>query len=193
MTATDDLRAEHEGILRMLGVMRALVTRIEAEGTVPAAALTGILDFLKIFADKCHHGKEEDILFPALEAAGMPREGGPIGVMLHEHTLGRGLIRDMDGALTGNAGPRSFIAPALAYIELLTQHIAKENKVLFPMAERLLGTPALTAMHEAFERLEEERIGPGRHEAFHRLLDDLAAKYLPTCARQADAEKERQA
>jgi hemerythrin-like domain-containing protein len=163
----------------MLGVMRALAMRIEAGGTVPAAELTDILDFLKIFADKCHHGKEEDILFPALEAAGMPREGGPIGVMLHEHTLGRGLIRDMDAALAGSAGPRAFVAPALDYIELLTQHIAKENNVLFPMAERLLGAPALTAMHEAFERLEEERIGPGRHEAFHRLLDALAAEYLP--------------
>ena len=179
MTATDDLRAEHEGILRMLGVMRAISTRIEAGGTVPAVELTGILDFLKIFADKCHHGKEEDILFPALEAAGMPHEGGPIGVMLHEHALGRGLIRDMDAALTSSVGPRSFATPALAYIELLTQHIAKENTVLFPMAEHLLGTPALTAMHEDFERLEEERIGPGRHEAFHRLLDDLAAEYLP--------------
>ncbi|MFU2207251.1 hemerythrin domain-containing protein [Solidesulfovibrio sp. C21] len=179
MTATDDLRAEHKGILRMLDVMRALTTRIEAGGTIPTSELTGILDFLKIFTDKCHHGKGEDILFPALEGAGMPREGGPIGVMLHEHALGRELIRDMDAALAGNAGPRSFVAPVLDYIELLTQHIAKENNVLFPMAERLLGTPALTAMHEAFERLEEERIGPGRHEAFHRLLDDLAAAYLP--------------
>lgn len=179
MTATDDLRVEHEGILRMLGVMRALTTRIEAGGTIPVAELTGILDFLKIFVDKCHHGKEEDILFPALEAAGMPREGGPIGVMLHEHALGRGLIRDMETTLAGSVGPRSFVAPALVYIELLTQHIAKENTVLFPMAERLLGTPDLTAMHEAFERLEEERIGPGRHEAFHQLMDDLAAEYLP--------------
>ena len=130
----------------MLGVMRALATRIEAGGPVPVAELTGILDFLKIFVDKCHHGKEEDILFPALEAAGMPREGGPIGIMLHEHVLGRGLIRDMDAALAGSADPRSFVAPALDYIELLTQHIAKENSVLLPIAERLLGTPALTAM-----------------------------------------------
>ncbi|HMM39413.1 MAG: hemerythrin HHE cation binding domain-containing protein [Rhodospirillaceae bacterium] len=183
MTATDDLRSEHEGILRMLDILRAMAARISAGETVPPAQLKSILDFLKVFADKCHHGKEEDILFPALEEAGLPREGGPIGVMLHEHTLGRGHIRDMGTALetlpgAGQAGYAAFSAAALAYADLLTQHIAKENTVLFPMAERLLGVAALTDMHEPFERIEAERIGPGRHEAFHRLLDDLAAQYL---------------
>ena len=163
----------------MLDIMQALGARIKAGVAVPVAELLGILDFLKVFVDKCHHGKEEDILFPALEAAGMPRDNGPIGVMLHEHTLGRGHIRDMDAALAGSPDLLGFVAQAQAYSELLTQHIAKENTVLFPMAERLLGMPALTAMHDAFERLEAERIGPGRHEAFHQLLDNLATAYLP--------------
>jgi len=178
MTATDDLRAEHEGILRMLDILRAIAKRIQAGTAVPTAQLLDIIEFLQVFADKCHHGKEEDILFPALEEGGLPREGGPIGVMLHEHALGRGHIRDMAAALAGGGGLAAFAPPALAYVELLTRHIAKENDVLFVMAERMLGTPALTRMHEDFERLEEERIGPGRHEAFHRLLDDLAAEYL---------------
>ena len=155
------------------------IAHLEAGETVPADELLGILDFLKTFADKCHHGKEEDILFPALESAGMPRDSGPIGVMLHEHTLGRGHIREMETALAGNENHRAFVAPALNYIELLTQHIAKENNVLFPMAERLLGVPTLTAMHDDFELLEKVRIGLGKHEAFHWLLDDLSAKYLP--------------
>ncbi len=116
MTATDDLRAEHEGILRMLGVMRALATRIEAGGTVPAAELAGILDFLKIFADKCHHGKEEDILFPALEAAGMPLKRS-LGVRLHENAWG-GRIRDMERFLPGRQRrPRAIRRPALDDIE----------------------------------------------------------------------------
>ena len=188
MTATEDLRAEHEGVLRMLDILRAIIGRIEAgqigagqndaSQAVPVAQLESILEFLRVFVDKCHHGKEEDILFPALEQGGVTREGGPIGVMLQEHALGRGHIRDMGAALAGQGGLSAFVAPALAYAELLTQHIAKENNVLFAMADRLLGAPALTQMHEAFERLEAERIGPGRHEAFHRLLDDLAAEYL---------------
>jgi hemerythrin-like domain-containing protein len=178
MTATEDLRAEHQGVLRMLDILRAIVSRLGAGQAVPVTQLGSILEFLRVFVDKCHHGKEEDILFPALERGGVAREGGPIGVMLHEHTLGRGHIRDMGAVLAGGGGLAAFAAPALAYVELLTSHIAKENDVLFVMAERLLGAPALTQMHEAFERLEEERIGAGRHEAFHRLLDDLAAEYL---------------
>jgi hemerythrin-like domain-containing protein len=180
MTATEDLRAEHEGILKMLAILTAIIERLRTGEAAPVAELADILEFLKVFADKCHHGKEEDILFPALEAAGLPREGGPIGVMLHEHTLGRGHIRDMGAALeAGGAGlPLAFAEPAQAYVDLLTQHIAKENNVLFVMAERMLGAAALTAMHEDFERLEQERIGPGRHEAFHKLLDELAGKYL---------------
>ena len=179
MTATEDLRVEHEGIHLMLNILRTIAKRIEVGKNVPVSQLADILQFLKIFADKCHHGKEEDIFFPALEAAGMSHEDGPISVMLHEHALGREHIRGMDTALADGVELQAFSAPALAYVQLLTQHIDKENNVLFPIAERLLGMPALTEMHEAFELLEQERIGPGRHEAFHRLLNDLAAEYLP--------------
>lgn len=185
MTATEDLRAEHEGVLNMLRIMQAVIQRLRAGQAVPREHLDGILDFLKIFADKCHHGKEEDILFPAMEAAGASRDSGPIGVMLREHTLGRGHIRSMGAALESygpdgwpDNGAEAFAAAAQAYVDLLAQHIAKENTVLFVMAERILGPDTLTRMHAAFERLERERIGPGRHEAFHRLLDELSALYL---------------
>jgi len=179
MTATEDLRAEHQGILKMLAVMQRIIAHLRTGNAVPLERLGSILEFLKVFADKCHHGKEEDILFPALEAAGMSRDGGPIAVMLHEHTLGRGHIRDMSAALSAGPGvSTAFAEPAQSYVDLLTQHIAKENNVLFVMAERLLGAEALTRMHEDFERLEAERIGPGRHEAFHRLLDELEQEYL---------------
>lgn len=177
MLATDDLRAEHQGILKMLAILRAIAAGLKPGAPLPRRQLGDILEFLRVFADKCHHGKEEDILFLALEQAGMPRQGGPIGVMLHEHVLGRGHIRDMGAALeVGDSA--AFAAAGLAYADLLTQHIAKENNVLFPMAERLLGAEALTAMQEDFEHLEAERIGPGRHEAFHVLLDELATRYI---------------
>ncbi len=183
MLATDDLRAEHEGILRMLAVLESMAGKLGGPDAPPPAQWEAVLEFLRVFADKCHHGKEEDILFPAMERAGVPRQGGPIGVMLHEHTLGRGHIAAMAAALgdlrTGGPGAVQDLADAaLAYAALLTQHIAKENNVLFPMAERLLGEPAIDAMHADFERIEAERIGPGRHEAFHALLDQLSAAHL---------------
>ena len=182
MNAVDDLRAEHEGILRMLGIMRVMAERIGHGRKIPAGHVESVIDFLQLFADQCHHGKEEDIFFPELERAGIPHEGGPIGVMLYEHTLGREHIRAMVEASArlgdiGGEGYQDLRSAMLDYSGLLTRHIAKENEVLFALAEKVLSPGAIEALHERFEQLERERIGSGVHEAFHRLLDELAAEY----------------
>ena len=185
MTATDDLRAEHEGILRMLGVMRAISTRIEAGGTVPAAELTGILDFLKIFADKCHHGKEEGFLFPAMIEAGLPQQSGPIAVMLHDHTQGRAWMQAMEDALAPAFNPDAFVSALHSYVLLMRSHIAKENNVLFPMAENILEADQLQTLFDQFEAHEAQVIGAGRHEELHALLEQLLARYPAPAAAHA--------
>ncbi|MEW5902069.1 MAG: hemerythrin domain-containing protein, partial [Acidobacteriota bacterium] len=145
--------------------------------------LDGIAEFLTIFADKCHHGKEEDLLFPAMEAAGIPREGGPIGVMLAEHVQGRNIIKRLTAAVEGCQAQRSgaaaeFAAAARDYAQLLSQHIQKEDHVLYPMAEGRFSPEKDAELVEAFEDLERERIGPGKHEEFHALLHRLQSTYL---------------
>ena len=80
---TGILRKEHEAILKMLGATEAAAHRIQSGGTVPTETLEGLIEFFRMFGDKCHHGKEEDLLFPLLESRGLPRSGGPTGVMLH--------------------------------------------------------------------------------------------------------------
>lgn len=103
--------------------------------------------------------------------------------MLSEHEEGRALIREMGEAAeafrAGTAGAgRRWAAAARRYADLLRDHIAKENNVLFVMAENLL-TPAEQAeMAAAFERVEEEKMGAGTHERLHALMDKLAAEYL---------------
>mgnify|MGYP003865111075 CR=1 FL=1 len=97
---------------------------LEAGQGVDLKDLNDILEFLKIFADRCHHGKEEELLFPALETAGIPRDRGPLGVMLSEHQSGRALIKDMDEALSVMARGEeraglNFARQARAYAELL--------------------------------------------------------------------------
>ncbi len=183
MKATAQLIEEHEGILLMLRILNKVCDRLEAGALVSADHLASILEFLQVFADQCHHGKEEDLLFPAMEAAGVPRQGGPIGVMLHEHTLGRGYIRGMGEALASyQAGApgaaASFAQHARHYIALLTQHIEKENNVLFPMADRHLPAAKQEELFEGFEAIERERIGVGKHEEFHELLGRLEGVYL---------------
>ncbi len=180
---TDELRQEHDAILEMLKVMESILKKKESGETYHLTQLEGVVEFLKIFADLCHHGKEEDYLFPALEQAGIPREGGPIGVMLHEHIMGRDFIRgisdgilrkkvndpEADGIITRNMG---------FYIQLLTQHIQKENNILFTLAEMHLDEGVQKEISLGFRKVETERLGPGKHEELKQILNNLKSACL---------------
>ena len=182
-TATAILRQEHDAILRMLDVTDAIVQQLERNQRVAPETLAGVLEFFRLFADRCHHSKEEELLFPLLERKGMAREGGPIGVMLHEHEQGRSLVRQMGDAADAfsngmpGAGTR-WADAARSYAALLRQHIDKENNVLFMMAENVLSAAEQTELAAAFEKVEEEKMGAGTHERLHALMDKLCAEVL---------------
>jgi len=183
MKATDELKKEHQGIGLMLRVLEAVSHKFARSEQIRDDHLDGMMEFLSIFVDKCHHGKEEEFLFPALEAAGVPRGGGPIEVMLSEHEQGRKLVARLKDAVTNSqSGDHKIAASAHLivneYVALMTQHIAKENTVLFPMADAKLDLNKDTELLGAFERLERERIGTGKHDEFHALLDQLQDTFL---------------
>jgi hemerythrin-like domain-containing protein len=138
------------------------------------------VDFLRGFADRCHHHKEEQLLFPALAEKGVPTEGGPIAVMLHEHDQGRAHIRAMGAALERyQAGDRKAVqdlaAAATGYTQLLRAHIWKEDNVLFQMANQALSAEEQQALAAEFDRVELEVMGAGTHERYHQMLDSLPA------------------
>jgi hemerythrin-like domain-containing protein len=149
---------------------------------VNTAHLGGILDFLRTYADKCHHGKEEDLLFPALNAIGLPTQGGPVGVMLYEHEIGREHIRAMGEALAGLEAGRAtydqFAIAAVGYVNLLRAHIEKENQILFTIAEQRLSPEEHARLAHAFAQLEAERMGLDAHERYHALVRELRDAYL---------------
>lgn len=178
MSATDVLKDEHRGVERMLAIVEAATRRLEAGGDVPADVYLKAVDFFRGFTDGCHHAKEEEKLFPALEQRGLPRSGGPIGVMLAEHEQGRAHVRVMAEAAASYAeGDRSATAKLIqsgrGYVTLLRQHIGKEDGVLFPMADQMLSDTEQARLEEEFEVIERERTGPGEHERYHRVLDEL--------------------
>jgi hemerythrin-like domain-containing protein len=158
MRATQLLMEEHEIILRGLGVLEVLAAKAVRGEPVPSRAVDTLLTFLGEFADAHHHGKEEEILFPALEEAGFPRDAGPVGVMLREHTEGRDLITALRAAAPNAAGDTAararFAGAARAYIALLSGHIDKENRILFPMAEQAIGRDGHRRVDERFEAFE---------------------------------------
>jgi len=144
---------------------------------------TKMLEFLKVFVDKCHHGKEEDLLLPAMIEAGVPKEKGVIKFTLLEHVEGRGYIRGMSDAFDKlKNGDRQASAKIVEngrkYIELLIKHIDKENTILFPLADKVLSQAKQVELEEEFEKLEVEKIGVGKHEEFHGLLHHLKEIYL---------------
>jgi len=183
MTPTDELKEEHQGILLMLKILEKVCAKLEAKEKVDPDHLERIVEFFRVFADKCHHGKEEDLLFPEMEKSGVPKERGPIGVMLIEHDQGRAFVKGMGEAATRykkgeSTGLAEFTKNARDYIALLTQHINKENNILFPMGDRAISREKQGELVEAFETLEREKIGAGTHEKFHQLLHHLQEVYL---------------
>lgn len=183
MISTEQLMEEHKGIKLMLIILEEFCKKLESGEKVDQDHLDQIIDFIRIFADKCHHGKEEDLLFPAMEKAGVPKEGGPIGVMLMEHDYGREYVKGMSQAIgkykSGDTEASvEIVENARAYIELLTQHIYKEDNILYPIADKFLSEKTQKELYEDFEKIEIEKIGAGTHERFHELLHKLKNIYL---------------
>lgn len=182
MKVTDDLKHEHNAVLVALQLLEKIAAAVVAKDDQAPAHLDQLLDFFRGFVDRCHHGKEEDILFPELERRGVPREGGPIGVMLWEHEVGRGHVRaiteELECVKRGDArGAAAITDHAWAYQQMLQAHIHKENNVLFPMADRLVPGDVADKLYEQFEALERDRIGDGKHEAYHDMLHHLKGHY----------------
>jgi len=177
MKATEALKEEHKAIQRMLEILDAMCKKLKKKERVPNVHLEKAIEFIKIFADRCHHGKEEDLLFPAMEKAGISKNGGPIGVMLQEHDLGREYVQGMQNALS-NGQWDLFIESAQGYIELLEAHIEKEDYILYMMADMALSEETQKELLTQFEKIEQERIGVGKHEALHQTLHELEKIYL---------------
>jgi hemerythrin-like domain-containing protein len=172
----EDLREEHVVIERALSVLEALATGVERGEAVARERVETLLDLLKTFADTCHHGKEERLLFPALLATGAPEARATVDELLGEHEVGRAAVRRMaEGAGRWEEGParHGFARAAREYVDLLRRHIAKETEGLLPLTERLLPRADQVALAGRFERLEEEVIGPGVHDRLLKTLEGL--------------------
>lgn len=143
--STESLRNDHFLIEKMMRALNVTADLLKAGKSIPAPFLEQAMDFTKNFTNVCHHGKEEDSLFPALEKGGMPRDGGPIARMLFEHEITKQLAEKMDQSAkeylqSGKA--EGLVADIQAYTDHVSQHLTKENFRLFVMADMMLGARA---------------------------------------------------
>jgi hemerythrin-like domain-containing protein len=154
VNAIQTMMDEHQTILRVLACLEELVTN-DAHAHEPAGTFAKAARFLREYADTLHHGKEEDLLFPAMESSGMPAGGGPTAVMRVEHDEGRALVRRMREISDAEPFDRGrFAQPAIDFVALLRAHIAKEDHILYPMAQRMLRDTAQHALDKACEHAD---------------------------------------
>lgn len=169
MKPTQTLMAEHQVILKALDRLRESLQKAR-DGAFDAEALTVSLSFFREYADKRHHGKEEDKLFPAMNRRGMPLDGGPLHCMLEEHTLGRSLLKivgeNLPGARAGDETARGAVVDAYAeYEAFLRDHIFKEDNILFRMADQVLTPEDQAALEKEFAAFDAADPGARERQA----------------------------
>jgi len=166
--ATAELRHAHDVIFRAFAVLKRAGDRLTAGVPLDETALGELIALIRTFADRCHHGKEEDQLFPRLRAKGV---GTVLDVFLRDHAEGRGYL-----AILSRGGPAAArAAAARKYVGLLRDHIERENEVLFPWADGVLEPAEHAELARRYADVEERVVGPGVHETLLATLDRLEA------------------
>ncbi len=183
---TQALVDEHKLILRMLAILERNALRTARGEYGNYRCYLDAVDFIRNYADRFHHAKEEDILFEALVAHGMPRANSPVAAMLMEHDQGRAYVRAMEeaatAALAGTPGQDAAIAEnALGYLELLKEHISKEDGILYPLAERLLPEGMRDAIIAGYQAAEG-KTPAGFTERYERAVERYEAETLERAA-----------
>jgi len=174
-TPTQILSDEHRIIERVLDAVQRL-SAAPARQNLPHWQKA--IEFIRGFADQCHHCKEEQVLFPALEAHGIPTEDGPVGMMLQEHEEARSHVRAMMDALARIAAGEESAAAGLfdnagQYLRLLREHIQKEDEVLFRLADEVIPADEQKRLLQEFENHEVKEVGPGAHEKYLKIASEL--------------------
>lgn len=180
--AIDVLMREHRVIERVTASLETFAEELGRGAPLERFRAAEFAEFFGRFADACHHGKEEDLLFRTMIERGFPRESGPIAVMLHEHTVGRRHVGVLRGVGAG-AGPASapereaFSENALAFAPFLRAHIVKEDRILYPMALQVLPAPVLDRLAEQYDEFDRKAMGDGALEQLLGLAEKLTAAY----------------
>lgn len=177
-TAAGFLMHEHGLILNALTALEERLAALERGITADRVFFGNAVEFLRTFADRCHHGKEEDILFTMMvEELDYPRDGGPVAVLTTEHRQGRELIRGIAEAAaaleTDPTAAKKIVENGRGYIQLLRTHIDREDTIVFPMVEQFLDDSDQARLAGKFAQFERQEIESGRRAASLRLLDGL--------------------
>ena len=180
-SATKNLEDDHDYILKLIDAMEAMTKSSEPDIT----DLEDAVDLIKSYADGLHHAKEETLLFPLMAEHGFSTQQGPVAMMLHEHTQGRAFVKEMLENIelfkNGDLSALSFVySNMLGYGELLRNHIAKENNVLFRMADQALPKDDQETLYKQFQEVENKCLPNRQKKDFIARIEKLTQIYNPS-------------
>jgi len=154
---TKILSDEHENILKVVDVLSAKCDNSFGK-EIDKKFFLDVVDFIRSYADKFHHAKEEDILFK--EFCKSAEDGkihcNPVEQMLYEHDIGRGFVKQIEEGVKEN-NSKKIIEGARGYASLIREHIFKEDNILYPMADEGLDEKTKKKMLEQFQEIEKSR------------------------------------
>jgi len=179
MKPTANLENDHVYILRLCDVME----KMAQAGNIDPEHLERVVSLIRNFADGLHHKKEEDLLFPKMAEKGFSPLQGPVAVMLHEHEEGRKYVRGIADNIelykSGDGEAAEVIRNnLLGYAGLLKNHIAKENNILFRMADNALSAEEQETLSAEFDKAEKSLAPGGSSSQYIAQIEELADKFI---------------
>lgn len=152
-TATKILSSEHQNILKISDVLLKECDALESGKELDKNFFAKAVDFIKNYADKFHHAREEDILFAELRKDTAQMHCNPIPQMLFEHDLGRNLVKDLEEGINENNNEK-IVKNARGYAQLIREHIFKEDNILYPMIDGALSAETQKSILDKFKQAE---------------------------------------
>lgn len=175
---------EHTNIKRMLKVIRAFCQKLYNKEEVDFADMDKMTDFVKNYADKHHHGKEEQLLFNRMvEHLGPAAQKLVTHGMLVEHDMGRLFMMELKNAIGNYINGQKdsvldIIANAISYTHLLERHIQKEDDLVYKFAEKNLAKELMDKINDECVEFEEVAKREKTQEKYLTMLEEMENKYL---------------
>jgi hemerythrin-like domain-containing protein len=175
MQARAPLMIEHRLIERMIGQIEKALTRIKEEKKVDPVFIDTAVDFIRTYADRTHHGKEEDILFRDLGKKRLSADDERVmNELIAEHVIARNTTRALveanDRYRHGDQSALTVLAEKLsALVALYPKHIDKEDKLFFPSCRAYMSEEEEQRMLDAFWEFDREMI----HEKYRTIVEGL--------------------
>jgi hemerythrin-like domain-containing protein len=184
MNSIELMVKEHDYILRMLKVVRTACFKVYKGNEINYEDFDNMIEFIKVYADGHHHGKEEKFLFKEMQQnLGKLAENLITHGMLVEHDYGRFYISELKEALkrVKNGDEESkldVISNAIGYTALLERHIAKENNAVFSFGTKNLSKEIIDQINSKSEEFEKAAEEKGTQKYYLDMLSKLEEKYL---------------